>query len=106
MYGNVDADLLWLRLLARYLINECNLKRRNDDSCIFYKKNDKEKSELVMSVHVDDEFIYGKLDTLKNTKEKVKKKFNIQESRKVNNFLGVYYEWGHDAKGTYVKMTI
>ena len=32
MYGNVDAALLWLRLLAKYLVNECNLKRTKADS--------------------------------------------------------------------------
>ena len=26
MYGNVDAALLWLILLAKYLMNECNMK--------------------------------------------------------------------------------
>ena len=34
------------------------------------------------------------------------KKFNIQESGKVKKFLRVYYEWGHDAKGAYSKMTM
>ena len=38
MHGNVDADLLWLRLLAEYLIKECNPKRSKINSCIFYKK--------------------------------------------------------------------
>ena len=32
MYGNVDADILWLRLLDKYLVNECNLKRSKADS--------------------------------------------------------------------------
>ena len=32
MYGNVDADLLWLRLLAKYLINKCNPKISNTNS--------------------------------------------------------------------------
>ena len=32
MYGNVDADILWLILLGKYLFNECNLKRSNTDS--------------------------------------------------------------------------
>ena len=32
MYGNVDAALLWIRLLATYLVNECNLKRTKADS--------------------------------------------------------------------------
>ena len=31
---------------------------------------------------------------------------NISESGKVNNFLGVYYKWGHGAKGTYAKITM
>ena len=47
----------------------------------------------------------GKPVTLKNTKEKIKDKFNIQESRNVRKFLGVYYEWGCDAKGTYENIT-
>ena len=33
-------------------------------------------------------------------------KFNIKESGKVNFFLGVYYEWGHDNKGPYTKMNM
>ena len=32
MYGNVDADLLWLILLSKYLINECNPKRSKAES--------------------------------------------------------------------------
>ena len=38
MYGNVDADLLWLILLAKYLIDKCNPKISKTDSFIFYKK--------------------------------------------------------------------
>ena len=34
-YGNVDAALLWLRLVAKYLVKECNLKRSKADLCIF-----------------------------------------------------------------------
>ena len=26
MYGNVDTELLWIRLLDKYLVNESNLK--------------------------------------------------------------------------------
>ena len=32
IYGNVDAELLWLRLFAKYLVNKCNLKRSKSDS--------------------------------------------------------------------------
>ena len=43
MYGNVDAALLWLRLLAKYLVNECNLKRSKADSWIFFRKYEEGK---------------------------------------------------------------
>ena len=58
-----------------------------------------------MLVHVEDVFMSGRLETLKKNKQNIKKKFNISESGKVNKFLGVYYEWGHDAKGMYAKTT-
>ena len=31
MYENFDATLSWIRLLAKYLLNKCNLKRRKAD---------------------------------------------------------------------------
>ena len=46
MYGNVNADILWLILIAKCVINKCNLKRSRADSCIFYKKDDNGKLEL------------------------------------------------------------
>ena len=36
----------------------------------------------------------------------IKLKFNIQDSGKVRKFIGVYYEWGRDAKGPYAKITM
>ena len=41
----------------------------------------------------------GRPDTLENIKEMINLEFNIQESRKMRKFIGVYYEWGHDTKG-------
>ena len=52
-----------------------------------------------MSVHVGGVFMAESPETLKKLKELIKLKFNIQESLKMNNFLGVYYESGHDEKG-------
>ena len=65
MYVNVDAALLWLRLLAEYSVNECNLKRSKADSCIFFRKYESGKLELLMSVHVDELFMYGKPEKIK-----------------------------------------
>ena len=72
----------------------------------FFRKYEKGKLEIVTSVHVYDIFMAGNPETLKIIKENIKEKFNISESRKVKKFLGVYYKCGHDAKGTYAKMTI
>ena len=106
MYGNVDADFLWLRLMPAYLIKECNMTRSKADSWILYKKDDDGKLELVVSVHVDDIFVLGRPGTLKNIKERIKLKINIQNSGKAKKFLGVYYEWGHDAKGPCAKINM
>ena len=64
MYGNVDSDILWFRLLAKYLIKKLNMPRSQEDSYIFHKKDDKGKVELVMSMHVDDVFMAVKSETL------------------------------------------
>ena len=106
MYRNVDTDLLWLRLLAKYLIHEYNLKRSKADSCIFDKKDNKGKLELMIPVHVNNVIISGNPETLKNSQGKIKLKLNIQESEKAKKFLGAYYELGRDEKWMYAKMTM
>ena len=58
-----------------------------------------------MSVHVDDVFMSGNQDTFEKRKEKIQPDFNIQDYRKVKNFLRLYYEWGHDAKFCTQKLT-
>ena len=59
-----------------------------------------------MSVYVDDVFMERNQDTLKKSKDKIKPNINIQDSRKVKNFLRVYYEWGRDTKVLYTKTII
>ena len=53
-----------------------------------------------MYAHVYDMLMAGRPETLEKIKEMIKLKFNIQEYGKVRKFLGVYYEWGHDSKGS------
>ena len=67
-YGNFYTALLWLRPLAKYLVNECNLKRSKAYSWILFRKYEKGKLEIVMSVHVDDAFMAGNPETLKYIK--------------------------------------
>ena len=68
MYGNLDAALLWLSILAKYLINKWNMTRIQAGSWIFDNKYDEVKLELVMSIHVDDVFMEGGPETLENLK--------------------------------------
>ena len=105
MYGNVDDALLWLRLLYEYLIKEREMKIIHAEYCILYKKYDSGKLELVISINVDNECMEARPEKLENIKEIIKLKFNIKESDKLKKFLGVYYKWGHDAKGTPTKIT-
>ena len=60
----MNAYLLWLRLMDKYLINKYNMKITKAYSFIFYNKDDDGKLELVMSVHVDYFFMAGRPDTL------------------------------------------
>ena len=48
------------KTVGKYLVNECNLKRSKADSCILFRKYEKGKLEIVMSVHMDDVFMAGK----------------------------------------------
>ena len=83
MYRNVNTSLLWIRLLAKELVNKWNLKRSKYDSWILFLKDEKGKFKLVISVHVDEVFIARNTETLKFIKEEIKQKFNISDSRKV-----------------------
>ena len=48
----------------------------------------------------------GRRETLETIKEIIKLKFNIQESGEVKKFIGVYFEWGNNAKVLHHKMTL
>ena len=54
MYYNVDTALLWLRLIAKYLIKKWNMKRIKAYSC--------------MSIDVDNVFMAGSIETLEKIK--------------------------------------
>ena len=77
MYVNIDAALLWIIMLAEYLVNSCNLTRSKGESYFLFRKYQKGKLEIVMSVHGDDVFMDSKPEKLKVIKEMIKKNFNI-----------------------------
>ena len=68
MYGNVYVDLLWLIMLAKYLIKERNMTRSKQILAFYKKKDDDGKLELVMSVYLDDSFMEGRPYTIEKIK--------------------------------------
>ena len=82
------------------------MTRIKADSCIFFKKSDNGKLERIISVHVDNLCMTGKPETLKNIKRNGKSEFQYSIVREVKKFLGIYYEWGRDAKGPYAKINM
>ena len=88
MYKNIDAALLRIRLMAKYLVNKCNLKRSTADSCILFGKYEEGKLELVMSVHVDDVFMAGKSETLETLNKISRRISTYQSPEKQRIFLG------------------
>ena len=74
MYGTTYEDLLWLRLLAKYLIQEINMPISKSYYWIFYKKDQDGKLELGIPIHIDDVFMSGIPETL----EKIKKMINMK----------------------------
>ena len=67
------------------------MTKNNTYSLVFYKKYDNNKLEIVMSVHVDDVFMAGSLETMEKIKEMINLNLNIQKFSKVKKFIGVYY---------------
>ena len=57
-------DILWLRLLAKYFIHKFDVTRIQADSCIFYRKYDEVKFNILISVHIYVVFMSGRTKTL------------------------------------------
>ena len=69
MFGNMETDLFWLRLLDKCLTKECSMTSSKAYFFIFYKKDDYGKLELVVSIHEDNLFMAGRLETLEKCEE-------------------------------------
>jgi hypothetical protein len=52
MYGNVDAALRFFRTLKEHLVENIGMKNSQSDPCVFYLKDDKGKTILIVATHV------------------------------------------------------
>ena len=96
MYGNVDAALLYFIRFTEFAIDEnkgLGLIQSKSDPCLFFKKDDEEKTLGVIVVYVDDCLIAGEQKFIDEMKTKLKTEFGVVEDGKLSKLLGVRYKW-------------
>ena len=80
MYGNVDAALSWQKTFINLCTNkEIKCVQTNIDPCMLYKKDEKRKLRLIISVYVDDVLISGREIDIREFKETCKKTYKITD---------------------------
>jgi hypothetical protein len=105
-YGNVDAALRWLKTFTRQL-TEMGLTPSDVDPCLFYKRDpNTRKVILLVIVYVDDILCCGPATEIEWLKAQVRKSNNITELGRLNKYLGLWYKWGRDKDGPFVKATM
>jgi hypothetical protein len=99
MYGNVDAALRFFRTLKEHLTKNIGMMNSKSDPCVFYLKDDKGETILIVATHVDDCIMAGSKDVIEQFKKDVKKRFNISDLGKIKKHLGIWYEWRQENNG-------
>jgi hypothetical protein len=80
------------------------VKRNRHDACLFYKRDpNTNEVNLVVIVYVDDILCCGPKKEIEWLKLQVRKSNNITELGQLNKYLGLWYEWGRDKNGPFVK---
>ena len=54
MYGNVDAAIKFFKLLTSWLCEHMKMVQSQADHCVFFKLDENEELQLLVSVTVDD----------------------------------------------------
>ena len=106
MYGNVDAALRWSKTLESHLVNVMMMKQSLVDPCLYFWKDTEGQLILVVVIHVDDIALGGKKKTIEKFKAGLRERFGITELGVLKKHLGVWYEWGRDKNGPYVKASM
>ena len=92
MYGNVDTALRWQKILIKLRKNnKIKCIQSKTDPCMLHKKNDKEKTCLMISVYVDDELMARESENIKIFKQQFRKTYEITNLGKLKRLLGIQY---------------
>jgi hypothetical protein len=77
------------------------------DPCLFYKKDPNNgKVILLIITFVDGNACVGTKEEIEWLKKKVREKFNITDLGKLKKFRGIWYDWGRDENGPFVKASM
>ena len=100
MYGNVDAALkFFVELTILLTSDEVGAEQCKSDPCVFYKKDSTGFPIYIVVATVDDCFMAGKPEDLKDLMDQVESRFKITRDAEVKLHLGVSYDWKRDVSG-------
>lgn len=75
IYGLVQAALCWYNKIANTLVDNMSYIRSKTDPCLFYRKN--KKCESVVLLYVDDSAVLGVRDAVQDTYEQLKNHYTV-----------------------------
>jgi len=106
MYGNVDAEFKFFKLLAEHM-KKMEMKQSLADPCVFYKLDANGELELMVSGTVDDCAVTGLPKDIKWFMDNLETRFKITKGGLLTKHLGIDYEWGVIDNGkSYAKATM
>lgn len=88
LYGLVQACRVWSNTFIAFLIS-IGFKRSMADPCLLWRSD--VNGFVVLLVYVDDCMVCGSKEGVKSCIKDIKKRFNISEMGKMNEFVGAKY---------------
>ena len=86
-YGLVQAARAWWKKFTSILKDKLGFEQFENDSCLLKRKN--EKGRVFLIVYVDDCFVVGDKDAVKQALDEIKKYFSITRSENIEDFKRV-----------------
>lgn len=90
LYGLVQAARVFYDKVREIHVKKLGFESCMGDGCIF------KRDELVIGIYVDDSFVIGKKERISEYMDELKIEFTIKETRKIDEFVGVQFEWRND----------
>ena len=96
MYGNVDAAIKFFKELVKHITDkkDMNMKHSLAGPGVFFRLDETEELDLIVTVTVDDCAITGLEENIEWCMDNVEKRFKITRGGTLSKHLGVIYEWG------------